>query len=308
MNAIATTTINVPTRALIKFSKLKDWFLIIAGDEKTINKSYIEFAKKNNQVIYLSLKAQRQMAPVLSDTIGHNTLARRNFAIIMAYTMGAKYIALVDDDNIPYKNWGKIKIDGTVQYRQYQVKDEVFDSFSATNQNELWHRGFPIQLLSDRNWSYKLGAGNTFDIQANFWNGDPDIDALCRMQHKHKVIFQKDYFPFSANKFSPFNSQNTILSRNVIPDYFLFPGIGRMDDIWASYFVQSLGHNVLYDAPTVFQERNKHDLTEDYIKEHIGNLYTLKLVRDLYEAPKRYFKYLPKGAEKLFNLYQKELK
>ena len=32
---IATTTINPPTEALIKYSKLKDWTVIVAGDLKT---------------------------------------------------------------------------------------------------------------------------------------------------------------------------------------------------------------------------------------------------------------------------------
>ena len=42
-----------------------------------------------------------------------------------------------------------------------------------------------------------------------------------------------------------------------------------MDDIWASYFVQSKSFRVLYNLPTVFQERNEHDLIKD-MKKNIG--------------------------------------
>jgi hypothetical protein len=37
---IATTTINPPTEALIKYSKLKDWTVIVAGDLKTDHSLY----------------------------------------------------------------------------------------------------------------------------------------------------------------------------------------------------------------------------------------------------------------------------
>ena len=57
------------------------------------------------------------------------------------------------------------------------------------------------------------------------------------MEHAPECEFKEEYFPFTTPNFSPFN-QNTFLSRNVIPDYFLFPHIGRMDDIWASYYLE----------------------------------------------------------------------
>ena len=38
------------------------------------------------------------------------------------------------------------------------------------------------------------------DIQANFWNGDPDIDAVCRMLIKPECRFKKNIFPFFSQK------------------------------------------------------------------------------------------------------------
>ena len=54
-----------------------------------------------------------------------------------------------------------------------------------------------------------------------------------------------------------------------------------MDDIWASYFVQSKGLRVLYNLPTVFQERNEHDLIKDMKKEYLGYENNLKLLNDI---------------------------
>jgi hypothetical protein len=60
---------------------------------------------------------------------------------------------------------------------------------------------------------YKLNKRKKFtpDIQANFWNGDPDIDAVCRMIFRPECNFKKSKFPFFSKKISPFNSQNTLL-------------------------------------------------------------------------------------------------
>ena len=40
-----------------------------------------------------------------------------------------------------------------------------------------------------------------------------------------------------------------------------------MDDIWASYYVQAKGFKVLYNKPSVYQDRNVHDLTKDMEKD-----------------------------------------
>ena len=42
--------------------------------------------------------------------------------------------------------------------------------------------------------------------------------------------------------------------------------MGRMDDIWASYYVQAKGFKVLYNKPSVYQDRNVHGLTKDMKK------------------------------------------
>jgi len=63
--------------------------------------------------------------------------------------------------------------------------------------------------------------------------------------------------------------------------------IGRMDDIWASYMTQrvmrELGSSVLFTGPTVYQDRNDHDLTKDLEKEMVGYRNTLAFLRRLNE-------------------------
>ncbi len=297
---IISTTINAPTKAIKKFDNLKDWNLIVSGDLKTPS----NYKLKNG--IYLSPKDQEKISKKLSDLIGWNCIQRRNFAMILAYMKGAEIIATIDDDNIPLANWNKnLIIDRKIKADKYFTNEEAFDPISVTNHKDLWHRGFPLQILKNKNKNKKKKKINSnFDIQADFWNGDPDIDAVCRMEHAPECKFKTSTFPFTSNKPSPFNSQNTYLKRRVIKHYFLFPHIGRMDDIWASYYVEAKGFKVLYNKPSVYQQRNIHDLTKDMKKEYIGYEHNLSLLRALKRNPNNIKKFLPKKSWRAFKLYQ----
>ncbi len=125
------------------------------------------------------------------------------------------------------------------------------------------------------------------------------------MEHAPECSFEESIFPFSSNKISPFNSQNTFLSRDVLKNYFLFPHVGRMDDIWASYYVESLGFKVVYQKPTVYQDRNVHDLIKDMKNEYLGYENNLNLISDLYKNPESITNYLPDESNVAFNLFKK---
>ena len=301
---IISTTINPPTEAIKKFDNLKDWDLIISGDLKTPS----NYKLKNG--IYISPKDQEKISKKLSNLIGWNCIQRRNFAMIMAYKQGADIIATIDDDNIPFANWGKnLLIENKVKAKKYITNEDAFDPISVTNYKHLWHRGFPLQILKNKNKRKdSKNINSNFDVQADFWNGDPDIDAICRMEHAPECKFQTSVFPFTSNKMSPFNSQNTYLKRKVMEHYFLFPHIGRMDDIWASYYVEAKGFKVLYNKPSVYQQRNVHDLTKDMKKEYIGYENNLNLIKELKKNPNNIKKFLPKKSWDAFKLYQQILK
>ena len=300
---IVCTSINKPTLAVKKFDAMKDWELVIVGDKKT-PKNY-----KLKNGIYLSPKKQENIDKKLSDLIGWNCIQRRNFGILYAWKNGADIVAVVDDDNIPYKNWGKkLLIDKKTKTNFYNTKSVAFDPISVTNHKNLWHRGFPIQILDQRNNAKKQTKIMKADIQADFWNGDPDIDAICRMEHHPICKFKDKYFPLASNKVSPFNSQNTFISKKVLPHYFLFPHIGRMDDIWASYYVLSKGFKVVYNKASVFQKRNEHDLTKDMLKEFIGYENNLNLIKDLKKNINNINSYIPERSRLAFLRYQTHFK
>ena len=300
---IVTTTINPPTKAIKKFDALSDWELVVIGDLKTPKDYHLD------RGIYVTPEMQEAFDKELSDDIGWNCIQRRNFGLLWANQLNADIIAVIDDDNIPTENWGQnllLAQESDVNY--YETELPAFDPIGATNYPHLWHRGYPLQLLAKRDYSQKSKKKVTADIQADFWNGDPDIDAICRMEHAPECTFDASFFPMTANKMAPFNSQNTFITKKVLKDYFLFPHVGRMDDIWAAYYVQAKNNTVVFHEASVYQDRNIHDLIKDMKQEYMGYENNLKMVNELPQNPDAILSYLPEKSKHAFELYKKHFK
>lgn len=303
---IVTTTINEPTEATLKYCEKSDWTFIIVGDLKTPHDSYRKLEKKYDNVIYLDPETQEKKYKKLSDLIGWKSIQRRNIGFIEAYNMGADIVATVDDDNIPYDFWGKNILVGTeVNAHIYEPEAEVFDPLSVTKDNYVWHRGYPIQLLTERHKvQYKGKKKVRVLVQADLWDGDPDIDAMARLTFKPIVRYDISE-PYASNKIAPFNSQNTFIAREALPFYAVLPHIGRMDDIWGAYILQKFfPGSVIYNKASVYQDRNVQDLITNLEKEILGYRNTLTLVRDL----EHYEKYLPKETAEFYRLYRNHFK
>jgi hypothetical protein len=303
---IVTTTINKPTKATLKFCKIakeKNWIFIIVGDIKTPHDEYQKL--ENDNIIYLTPEKQERLYPELSNIIGWKSIQRRNIGFVYAYHKGADIIATVDDDNIPYDNWGdNVYVGQEIEIDLYEnIGCPYFDPISPTNHSDLWHRGFPIEYLSFKNnIEYKGKIKRKILIQADFWDGDPDIDAICRLSKKPIVKFES-FKPFGSNQLAPFNSQNTFIARDVIPYYTVLPHIGRMDDIWGSYIAQFyFPQSVVYSQATVYQDRNLQDLVTNLENEIIGYRNTHKLLSDL----NNFENYFPDKTKEFWDIYRKQ--
>jgi hypothetical protein len=138
-------------------------------------------------------------------------------------------------------------------------------------------------------------------VQADLWDGDPDIDALARIAFKPEVKYDVKNL-YGSVKMSPFNSQNTFLHRDVLKFYMMFPFVGRMDDIWPSYLVQ---HNfpecITYAPASVYQERNPQNVITNLENEIYGYKNTLNFIKNI----KSIEFLIPKNTYKAFLIYQK---
>jgi hypothetical protein len=304
---IVTTTINAPTQALELYAALPDWDLIVVGDLKTPHSLY----KDRDDLIYLSPDEQTKLYPELSEVIGWNCIQRRNIGFVHAFNLGADIMATVDDDNIPYENWGQdLLIGKTIMVDSYTSNGLFFDPISTAiglsntdYDHNIWHRGYPVQLLYSKDSKHYDNRTVDVKVQAAFWDGDPDVDAICRIANSPIVKFE-NFEPFTTKDLTPFNSQNTFIAREVIPKYMMIPHVGRMDDIWGAYIYQQMTDDsgIVFTNATVRQDRNEHNLVKDLENEVIGYRDTIRFSNESYED------ILPTKSLEAFRVYQNEFK
>lgn len=298
---IVTTTIQPPTEATHKFAEMKDWTLIIVGDQKTPHNEY-----KFGRWIYLDPKFQEENYPELSAAIGWHCIMRRNIGFIEAYKRGADIVATVDDDNIPYSDWGKnVYVGQDFDTKIYDVPPPclAFDPLSVTDHPELWHRGYPINTIAYSRKPIFVGNKNKkILIQADLWDGEPDIDAICRMIYRPEYGMLKSPSGYTSEKYIPFNSQNTFLAREVLPIYMVLPHVGRVDDIWGGYIVQYLlNTRPVFFAPTTYQQRNSQSIQRNLQDELFGYVNTNIFLQNL----NRFEIILPEKTRLAYDLYRK---
>ncbi len=308
MHCIVTTTINEPTAPLLAFAELvhtrPDWQLIVVGDLTTPHRPYVELERRWDRVRYVDPDQQQQLVPELSDAIGWRCIQRRNVGFVVAYHAGASVVATVDDDNMPLDGWGDdVLVGRDVPYEAYRNRAvDCFDPLSVAGLDGIWHRGYPIEYRHEHAEIEPLGVRTkTCLVQADMWNGDPDVDAIVRIGRAPILDLSGLPTRFGSEQISPFNSQNTFLHRSVLPHYAVFPHVGRMDDIWGSYAAQAVFPNsVVYRAPTVYQERNDHDLLADLEAELLGYRQTLSFI----EAGRDFERLLPTEARTFWQRYR----
>ena len=304
---VVTTSIYPPSEATLKYAAMEDWSMILVGDLKTQHQLYFDLAYEYNNFQYLHPEFQETHYKELSDAIGWNKVMRRNIGFVEAYKQGAELIATVDDDNIPYSFWGeRILVGKEVEVNSYRVECGVFDPMQRTNHSRLWHRGYPLDLIEESGYVIDAGVQKTKVLfQADLWDGDPDVDAVCRKIYHPKDLKLriKDNKPFTSQNYMPFNSQNTFIAREALPYYMVLPYVGRMDDIWGGYIAQYLlNTRPVFMPATVYQQRNEQSLKQNFKDEVLGYLNTLDFIRDI----ENYHAYLPKETLHAFEVYRKQ--
>ncbi len=286
--ALCTTTIHVP-HALKLLRKCSDNVkFFIALDQKSPFKELAGFMTGDPMSCWLTPGWQEQKWKC-SEALGWNTLARRNIAFLEALKWGADVIYSWDNDNIPvdldhfthFEYWlhSGIKVTGT---------DTLRARSGGAIDNERWfdpgsllipatrHRGFP----HDKPVS-KLASSVTdamIGIAAGLVIGDPDIDASTRIERAPDIanvhILGSTGIVVDPHTWTVFNSQNTAVIRALMPAWFMMPGVGRHDDIYASLILQRVAReyklHVHFGPPFTYQQRNEHDLVADLRKEIDG--------------------------------------
>src|SRR5574339_519331 len=252
------TTINEPTKAIKEFAKRLP--LIVIGDEKTPRDWNYEGVKYYNGSIGLSY------------VLPKNHYARKNLGYLKVMMDGADCIYDTDDDNIPNENW-KLR---ERECKAMPVSNKGWvNVYASMLSDKIWPRGLPLnQIHSIPSLSDPVQI--TSPVHQGLADKSPDVDAIWRLMNNKTVSFHYDRSIYlNPGTWSPFNSQSTWWFKEAFPLMYL-PQYCTMRecDIIRSYVAQrclwEMGYGVVFHSPSeVIQERNEHDLMQDF-KDEIG--------------------------------------
>lgn len=274
-SACVITTIRPPTqavRALAAGAATHGLALLVIGDIKSPPVFELDIGR------FLSVKDQLTTGLRFAAACPTGHYARKNVGYLVAMAEGHQCIIETDDDNFPREGFFRareqkvrasvVKADGWINVYRY-FTDAV-----------IWPRGLPLDRVKDIAPAFEsLEVSDvSCPIQQGLADENPDVDALYRLLMTLPQNFRNDrLLALGAGSWCPFNSQNTAWWPEAFPLLYL-PAYCpfRMTDIWRSFIAQRIAWvndwHVLFHGPTVYQERNVHDLMSDFADEVPGYL------------------------------------
>lgn len=276
MKYLVITTIQSPTLALFKYRDILlelGWSIVVVGDLKSPSTFDLP------GIDYLNLEKQQELFGSLAYLVPLNHYARKNLGYLYAIQKGAEAIAESDDDNIPYDDKYPNFLPTHVNASVLEVKDTV-NVYSYFTDKKIWPRGIPLDKVGSIISQEQIAKKEvTCYVQQGLADLDPDVDAIYRLTTSQgDVIFDCDKkLALGSGCYSPFNTQNTLFYREAFPLMLLPISVhSRVTDIWRSYMAQRLlwcmDSSVLFLSPSVYQQRNEHNLLKDF--QHEIPLYT----------------------------------
>lgn len=318
--SIVFTTINTPLvlyelyKNITRFGYLDHVKVWVVGDLKTppqVHQLVDEISSNGMETIYLDIDQQDEWGkqfPTFYKRIPYNNETRRNIGYLFALEDGCDILISIDDDNFPSEDdfvghhlrtgqgWA-----GNILYES-QGFHNVCEYLRFEPSRAIYPRGFPFGMRNSKNQAEILTRANESNaikigISAGLWLGDPDVDATTWLNGSVRSVGYdgESCIVLDQSTWSPINTQNTSVVRELIPAYFCIPmgwqmpggSIQRYGDIWGGYFLQSIIKDTEYyvsiGRPLVNHLRNPHNYLQDLRYEYWGLISTDWLVSVLYK-------------------------
>ena len=267
------TSINKPNKnnlLMVDDIRIGGHSLILVGDKKTPSEWHmggVEFLEYGD----MKLKDFNyfDFAPV-------NHYARKNLGYLQAMLDHEDWIYETDDDNFNF--------DSPFVTRDLYLEGESFKSESTwlniytifdsrvNPAYPIWPRGFDLKSINSTIQPDGLRSAQC-PIQQGLANDDPDVDAIFRLLFKEKIKFmERKPVILGLDQWAPINSQSTWWHRSAfrllyLPSTCKF----RLTDIVRGYValavLKSENRTISFHSPVVYQERNEHDLFNDFSDE-----------------------------------------
>jgi len=263
---VVLTTVNAPTEAVHAFIAT-DYDVIVVGDRKTPDHY------RALDCVFLDLSDQRAQFPAFGQCLPLDSYARKNLGYLYAIRHGYEVIAESDDDNLPKENWGKLPHRPRQQWRTV-VAPAYPNIYSLYTSQHVWPRGFPLDKINASDAiRIEEQDGDAFIVQG-LADDDPDVDAIHRLVFGGGgITFGDGDYLLASKVMSAFNAQNTFwLNRASFPYLYLPATVPfRCCDILRAYIAQygiwARGGQLAFTSASVRQDRNPHDLLEDFRSE-----------------------------------------
>ena len=236
----------------------EDYSIFVIGDVKTPveTRDYCEKLCRdfNSEVIYLDIEDQKNKFVDYIDLFNFiplNNNTRKMIGTFLAYKSNCERVVMIDDDNYATDN-DFIKFHSIcgseMEINCLKSSDGWFnicESMLEKNKIPFYPRGYPWSKRFQSNTKLeKYNKKSKIVVNGGLVLSDPDVDAVSRLFWPLEVTGIKDKylnnFGLYPGTWSPFNDQNTSISRNLIPVYYKPPSVLRNADIWTSYLIERI--------------------------------------------------------------------
>lgn len=277
-----------------QYGHLDNVQIIVVPDRKTpsaVLSRCLSLSKKGLRATCPTLQEQEEFLKKLgkfSKLVPYNSDNRRNIGFLMALEQGVDFLISIDDDNFCLPN-NDFFLEHSIVCRDehsFTIADSssgwinICDMLEMEPSYHVYPRGFPYKRRQQsENVNYTSGQG-IVHLNAGLWLSEPDLDGMTWLVAPVRAKSFKGKSVVLGNKtWSPINTQNTAVHREVIPSYYFirmgYPIAGmvidRYGDIFSGYFSQTcirhLGYRVRIGTPLVEHRRNSHNYLQDATKE-----------------------------------------
>ena len=303
MNPRATlvlTTINDP--ALLDgyyanfeaYDRLGQIRIIVIPDRKTPPAAYERCAslrRRGMEIVCPTIEEQETYLRRIGLPYGlipYNSANRRNIGYLLALEAGADFLVSIDDDNYctaeeDFFQAHSVVCEGPADAEAVESSSGWFnlcDLMRIEPPSPVYPRGFPYFARHKEPEIKERKVQTTIRMNAGLWLQEPDLDGITWLVAPVRAKqFSGRSRVLGDQTWSPINTQNTALHRDVIPSYYFirmgYPLAGlpidRYGDIFSGYFSQAcvrhMGHAIRAGTPVAEHRRNSHNYLKDALNE-----------------------------------------
>jgi hypothetical protein len=288
--------------SLEKYGHLESVGAIVIPDKKTpraVFEQCAELRRRGWNVQCPSLEEQEEYLGRLGGfkhLVPYNSDNRRNIGFLMALEQQADYLISIDDDNFPLPDSDFVREHAVVcaDEAEFTVVESdsgwfnICEMLCLEPDVRVYPRGFPYNQRHKQDRPERNRQRAVVRMNAGLWLSEPDLDAMTWLIAPVRATdAQPESVVLGRSVWSPINTQNTSLHRDVIPSYYFvrmnYPMAGmpidRYGDIFSGYFSQAcvrhIGHSIRVGSPVANHLRNSHNYMADVTKE-LACIWTLE--------------------------------